>query len=172
MEDGRQAYAAKNYVEAVRLFKKAHRQGHKYAAVWVAEMYREGNGVPKDYAKAVSWYVKAVERGNGTAAYDLGVMYAKGNGVEQSVAKAVSWNVKAVERGNGTAAYDLGVMYAKGNGVEQSDAKAYAWWSVGVHLENLNSRRAMDTLASYMPERDLLKAKKLAKEYWVKHILK
>ena len=57
MEDGRQAYAAKNYVEAVRLFKKAHRQGHKYAAVWVAEMYREGNGVPKDYAKAVSWYV-------------------------------------------------------------------------------------------------------------------
>ena len=142
------------------------------AAVWVAEMYREGNGVPKDYAKAVSWYVKAVERGNGTAAYDLGVMYAKGNGVEQSDAKAVSWNVKAVERGNGTAAYDLGVMYAKGNGVEQSDAKAYAWWSVGVHLENLNSRRAMDTLASYMPERDLLKAKKLAKEYWVKHILK
>ena len=32
--------------------------------------------------------------------------------------------------------------------------------------------RAMDTLASYMPERDLLKAKKLAKEYWVKHIVK
>ena len=135
-EDGRQAFAAKNVVEAVRLWKKAHRQGHKYSAQWVAEMYREGNGVPKDYAKALSWYVKAVERGNGNAAYDLGV------------------------------------MYAKGNGVEQSDAKAYAWWSVGIYLESFNSRRAMDTLASYMPERDLLKAKKLAKEYWMKYILK
>ena len=111
------------------------------------------------------------EQGYAYPQFGLGAMYEHGRGVPQDDAKAVYWYRKAAERGHVDAHYYLAAMYAKGQGVEQSDSQAYAWWSAAAENGYSSAAKARGTLASYMSERDLAKAKKLAKEYWIKYVL-
>ncbi len=78
----------------------------------------------------------------------------------------------AAEQGDVLAQSNLGVVYAKGQGVKQSDIEAYAWWSAAAENGDSDAAKARGTLATYMSEQDLAKAKKLAKEYWIKYVLK
>jgi len=75
------------------------------------------------------------------------------------------------EQGYAYPQFGLAAMYAKGQGVEQSDSQAYAWWSAAAENGYSSAAKARGTLASYMSERDLATAKKLAKEYWIKYVL-
>jgi hypothetical protein len=99
-------------------------------------------------------------------------MNFKGEGVPQDDAKAVHFFRKAAEQGDEEGLYQLGVMYAKGRGVKQSDIEAYAWWVAAAFNGSTNAANAFTTLATYMSQRDIAKAKKLAKKYWIKYALK
>jgi len=163
--------------KAVYWFLKAAEQGFVDAQSKLGDMYYNGYGLPKHAAKAVYWYRKAAEQGDVDAQRQIkrprlifkAIKMLKFSGDYQQIFSLLK---PLAKDGNKKALHQLGVMYAKGQGVAQSDIEAYAAWSAAAHRGYQQSQEARDTLASYISEQDLVKAKKLAKEYWVTHILK
>ena len=63
-----------------------------------ADMYANGEGVPKDAAEAVRWYRLAAEQGNAIAQSNLGFRYANGEGVPEDDVTAYAWlNIAAAQ---------------------------------------------------------------------------
>lgn len=60
---GLQAYQAQRYEDAMRYFRRASYYADKPAQGMIAEMYWNGEGVPKDIALAYAWMDLAAERG-------------------------------------------------------------------------------------------------------------
>ncbi len=63
----------KDYVEAVKWYRKATEQGLANAQFNLGVMYDNGQGVRQDGKQAVQWYRKAAEQGYAQAQYNLGV---------------------------------------------------------------------------------------------------
>ncbi|MDX2145452.1 MAG: SUMF1/EgtB/PvdO family nonheme iron enzyme [Rhodospirillaceae bacterium] len=86
-----QAFAARDYVTAMRLMRALAEAGETSAQTYVAFMYKNGLGVDEDDAEAALWYRKAAEQDDALAQYSLGSMYEKGEGVPQSDVQAHVW---------------------------------------------------------------------------------
>ena len=67
---GWEYFQAKDYAEAVKLYRKAAEQGNASAQFILGNMYSNGEGVPQDYVTAYMWYDLAGSTGN-----KLGVEY-------------------------------------------------------------------------------------------------
>ena len=115
--------------EVVRMITDAAEQGHKIAQSLLANMHRDGQGVPQSDAMAVKWLCKASDQGYAPAQSILGNMYAQGKGgLPQSDAMAVEWWRKAADQGDAEAQYNLGVMHYEGKGgLPQNSRKALQW---------------------------------------------
>ena len=97
----------KDYVEAVRWFRKAAEQGHTRAQYMLGTCYFRGEGVTRDFTEAVKWYRKAAEKGNAEAQWGLGMCYEGGYGVTKDYAEAEKWYRKAARQGHDGAKFDL-----------------------------------------------------------------
>ena len=117
----------RDYMEAVKWWRKAAEKGDAKAQSCLGNMYRGGLGVPEDDAEAVKWWRKAAEKGDAKAQSCLGWMYYKGEGVPEDDAKAVKWFRKASAQGDAEAQYRLGQMYWHGQGVPRDDLEALQW---------------------------------------------
>ena len=53
----------KDYVEAIKCYRKAAEQGHAKAQHALGELYKNGNGVKQDYIEAAKWYRLAAQQG-------------------------------------------------------------------------------------------------------------
>lgn len=73
-------------------------QGNAEAQFLLANMYRNGRGVPQDDAAAVEWYLKAADQNYARAQYNLGVMYGKGKGVPADYVQSYKWFAVAAVR--------------------------------------------------------------------------
>lgn len=93
----------KNYVEAMRWYRKAASQGNVEAEHALGYMYLHGQGVPPDHTKAFHWIEKAARKGDASAEASLGYMYSHGQGVRQDRAAAMRWYRKAAAQGNAAA---------------------------------------------------------------------
>jgi len=92
---GWEAYAAKDYESAARLWQEEAGQGDPNAAFGLGILAdRDGN--PK---AAATWYEKAARGGLASAQVLLGQRYAEGNGVERSVVTAYAWYSQAIAAG-------------------------------------------------------------------------
>jgi TPR repeat protein len=125
---GWEADSNKEYVEAVKWYRKAAEQGNADALRNLGLSYEFGYGVEKDEVEAVKWYRKAVEQGNDYAQFNLGCMYERGRGVEKNEVEAVKWYRKAAESGYASVQFELGWMYEKGRGVEKNEVEAVKWY--------------------------------------------
>tara|TARA_A100001037_G_scaffold26007_1_gene21159 strand:+ start:1446 stop:2042 length:597 start_codon:yes stop_codon:yes gene_type:complete len=176
LKDAVAAYKAGDYQKALRLLKPLAEQGDVDAQSYLGAMYDDGERVPEDDAKAVYWYRKAAEQGDAWAQSRLTprliLKAVKILKIAEDYRQAFSLLEPLAKDGNKKALHQPGVMYAKGQGIAQSDVKAYVCWSAAAHRGYPKSQEARDTLATYMSERDLAKAKKLAGEYWKKYLLK
>jgi TPR repeat protein len=83
--------APQKYTGAVQRFLEAAEQGNAEAQFALAQMYCEGEGVPKDSAKAVERYHKSAEQGHATAQLNLGLRYENGFGVLKNDIEAYKW---------------------------------------------------------------------------------
>jgi TPR repeat protein len=54
----------KDYVEALKWFRKAADQGNSFAQYNIGAMYHEGQGVTKDRVAAIKWLRKAADQGH------------------------------------------------------------------------------------------------------------
>ena len=120
-------YNAKDYENAVKLFKTLAEQGNADAQFNLGECYYFGYGVEQSYEEAVKWYRKAANQGHARAQCNLGICYYNGRGVEQSYEEAVKWFRKAANQGHARAQFNLGECYYFGYGVEQSYEEEVKW---------------------------------------------
>jgi TPR repeat protein len=89
----------RNYEEAVRMYRKAAKQGDCYAQGSLGVMYDRGHGVTQDLREAFKWYRKAANQGYANVQSLLGHMYAVGRGVMHDDIMAYVWfNVAAMNK--------------------------------------------------------------------------
>ena len=133
---GEDAFRAKDYLEAMRLWRLAANQGVGAAAFRVGLLYADGLGVPRDYTQAMPWYRMAAAKGNTKAENNLGNLYNYARGVPQDYAEAMRWYRLAAEKGNAEAEDSLGFMFARGHGVAQDYVEAARWYRLSVDKDN------------------------------------
>jgi tetratricopeptide (TPR) repeat protein len=81
----------KDYVEAVKWFRKAAEQGHALAQYNLGCCYDNGYGVSKDYLVAAKWYRKAAYQNFAPSQYSISLLYLRGLGVPQDFVEAYKW---------------------------------------------------------------------------------
>ena len=101
-----QAYEAKEYVKAEKLFRPLAKRGNAKAEAHLGLMYANGQGLPRNYEEAVKWFRMAAEQGNAQAQFQLAGMYEEGKGVQQNYVVALMWvNVAMSNVQNGGAIF-------------------------------------------------------------------
>jgi TPR repeat protein len=160
---GWEYFQAKDYAEAVKLYRKAAEQGNASAQFNLGNMYSNGEGVTPDDTEAVKWYRKAADQGHASAQLNLGNMYDNGEGVMLDDTKAVKWYRKAAEQGHAKAQFNLGIMYAIGEGVPQDHVTAHMWYNLGGSSGNKLGAENRDELAKTMTPADVSEAQRRAR---------
>ncbi|MCX7155342.1 MAG: SEL1-like repeat protein [Rhodocyclales bacterium] len=96
--------------EAAEWFAKAHEAGHIAAANRLAELYRDGAGVPRQMDKARSIFQQAAEQGDANAMYNLAAMQNEGLGGARDTDKALRWYARAADQGHEKASEVVGSL--------------------------------------------------------------
>ena len=138
-------------------------------AVWdnVIAAFKRG-----DSAKGAANLRILAEKGDAKAQNNLGVMYDYGEGVPKDYAEAVKWYRKAAVQEDAEAQTNLGFMYLTGYGVPKDYVQAYMWSYLAVAQGNKMARKNRDIVAKRMTRFQILKAKRLAKEWEAKRLAK
>lgn len=111
--------------DAVKLFKKASKNGLSEGKINLGLCYLYGRGVRKDSGEAFASFKEASVAGNPYATYLMGVCFRDGQGVEKNIAEAVRCFEAASSRGEMHAQNALGDFYWEGLGVKKDWEKAY-----------------------------------------------
>ena len=160
-DDGRGV--AKDYVEAVKWYRKAAEQNFAPAQFNLGYCYANGQGVKKDKEEAVEWYRKAAEQNYIPAQSNLGWCYDNGSGVAKDYGEAVKWYRKAAVQGHAEAQYNLGCCYANGQGVARDKVEAYAWFSWAAKADS-DAAGSRDLLRKELTPKQFTDAQKRMKE--------
>lgn len=94
----------------------------------LAQILRDGLGVPADPERAFAWAKRAAEQGSASAQVAVGAMCEWGKGTPVDLPAAAVWYRQAARQGNAGAANSLGALYLRGRGVEADAASAVAWF--------------------------------------------
>jgi len=130
----------KDYVEAIKWYRKAAEQGNIDAQFNLSNIYSNDEAAMQDSVEAFKWFRKAADQGNADAQFSLGLMCARGNGVSKDSAEAAKWYRKAADQGHAVAQYNLGLMYANGEGVPKDSAEAAKWYRSAADQGNANAQ--------------------------------
>ena len=168
-EEGRAAYEAENYREAINQYSALADAGVPEAAYELGKAYRYGNGVAKDSERAAQWLIAAVSKSHSRwphASYHLGTMFLEGEGVPQDLDLARRLLQQAADSGYGRAALPLARIYATGMGVEQDiplaqqlaqrsaetgDVESYIWLLRGYQPDGILGENAQQ--AAFLADR-------------------
>ena len=113
----------------VTLILYAAKKGNADALFYMAELYREGNGVEENPEEALKFYKMAAENGSSDAQLYLAESYRFGrDGFEKNFSEAIKWYKLAAENDNHDAMSALGFIYYDGDDVEQDYNEAYYWF--------------------------------------------
>ena len=123
-----QALADSRLPWAVEKFEKLAAGGYTRAQVSLAQLYLQGNGVPKLINKAADWYRKAAISGNRDGQYGLGLLLTDGRTVRATDFEEVGWFEKAARQGLPAASMSLGHFYEQGMSGDVDKEKAADWY--------------------------------------------
>jgi hypothetical protein len=125
--EGYGLYMAKDYAQALPLFKGACDGGDARGCEALGYMYAYGLGINPDYPQAAGLLRKGCEGGVAEGCDVLGNLYLTGaSGVAQSFTQAATWFHKACDGGNPEGCNNLGMMDYLGNGVPPDHAQGRA----------------------------------------------
>jgi TPR repeat protein len=144
-DKGLQAYMARDYPRAMKLWRSSAIKGHPEAQYGLGSLYDHGQGVRQDDAKAVGWYRKAAEKGHALAQYNLGNMLGDGRGAPRNMALALQWLQKSAEQGNDSAQFNLGMKYHY-DAAFRDPAKAAGWYAKAADQNHLNATTNLGVL--------------------------
>jgi TPR repeat protein len=79
LEDGINAFKAKEFAKALELLKPLAEEGDAEAQCIIANIYHLGLGTNQDGSQAIRWYRKSAEQGYAVAANNLAGIYLTGD---------------------------------------------------------------------------------------------
>ena len=173
LEDGQAAYAEKDYITALKLWRSLAEQGNAAAQFEVGILYAEGKGVAASDVIAAAWFQRAADQGVAAAQYNLGVSYAEGLGVAKDDAAAAKWFRRAADQGMAYAQLNLGLMLEAGRGVPKDNIEAVKWLELAIFAlpaggARSDAARALKDAADKLSDEDLLKARTLQRDFKAK----
>lgn len=104
-------------------------KGHPRACFQLAEMYREGQHVPKDLSKSLIYTKWAAHQGDGQAQSNLGHLLINGSGVLRDEAKAVRLFRQSAKIGTAEGELNYGLALLRGNGGLRVDYQEALEWA-------------------------------------------
>jgi hypothetical protein len=146
MEEGRAAYAAGDYAQAIEKWQALIAEGRPEGAFFLGVMYAGGKGVARDHAKAFDLYSDAAQKNYVPAQYNLGNQYAMGEGVGQDYAKAEFWWTKAAEGGLMPAQVNLATIYLHGVTGGKDPVRARRWLTLAAAQGSVPARELLAKL--------------------------
>ena len=99
----------RDYVEAVKWFRKAADQGDADSQCKLGICYE----CEQNYEEAIKWFRKAAEQNFDDAQRCLGDCYERGNGVARNLGEAYKWYNLAAAQGNEAAKKAISMMVPK-----------------------------------------------------------
>ena len=139
----RYKYVDQDEPESAQWYLAAAQRGDTEAQGQLAEMYYNGDGVPKSYQDAYNWFMKVAATGDADAQYFIAGMYQKGEAISQDPQEAFKWYQKAATGGNDDAQYFMGESYRFGRGVKQDIKVAEAWYRKAAKQRNEEAKLAL-----------------------------
>lgn len=125
--EGVAAYAAQDYKTAVTKFTVLAANNHAHAQLYLAEMYKSGQGVTRDYEAGHAMMLSSAENGNAEAAYRLGLEHDRIFAEKDSLEKAIPWYERAAEKGHKKSLGRLAELYKIESG-EFANKEKYLHW--------------------------------------------
>ena len=125
---GGDAFARKDYAQAMRLLVPLSQQGDPVAGCMVTVMLDEARGRVAYDAEAMAATCIAAAQGQAAAELELAGDYRTGLILEQDPVKAATLYRRAAAHGSAVAQKVLGDLYAEGSGVKRDLAAACGWW--------------------------------------------
>jgi TPR repeat protein len=129
---GMQAYEARNFDKARKMFRALAKAGDARAQYWFGAMTEFGLGGAADHATAFKWYRKSADGNNADAQYALGEHLMTARDQHSNPAEAVSWYRKAATHGRLQAFLMLAIAYRDGAGVPKDLVLAHVFASIHV----------------------------------------
>lgn len=99
---GQEAFNARDYDKAFKLWHDLAQHGHTEAQVFVGLAYKNGWGVQKDSRQASMWFQMAAEGGNPSAQFFIGLHYLSSDNPDM-VPIGINWLVQAARNGETSA---------------------------------------------------------------------
>jgi hypothetical protein len=152
-EDGRRAYDAGHYADAMGVWAELSRRGNPDAQFGLGLLYDLGNGTQEDPETAFFWYKAAADAGLAAAEFNVAAMYDAGRGVTRSATDAALWYARAASHGHHRAQFDLGLLYQQGEGVPRNTAAAAAWMRAAADGGITAAAARLKSLAKAIPDR-------------------
>lgn len=128
-QKGVNAFEARNYTRAFKIFSDLADHGDIAALRNVAFMQRKGLGTRKDIKAALDNYTTAADAGLPTAEADLGQMLLDGEAGPPDPDAALPLLRKAAKANHPVAQYLLGTLYETGRGVPRNLHRAEALYA-------------------------------------------
>jgi hypothetical protein len=110
----RATFAARQFDEAIALYRKAADAGDARALYSLGYLTELGDHVPKDLKGAYALYEKAAERGNADGAINLAVALWEGKIMPKNGPRAFALLEKASQSGSAKATFDLAALMDEG----------------------------------------------------------
>ena len=125
-DDALAAYSRKDYAAVLKIVEPPAIKGEAWAQSWLADAYRNGQGVAQSYAEAVKWYRLSAQQGDASAQFNLGFMYTAGQGVLQDYTKAHALYNLAATKGNADAVKSRDIVAKSMSPQQIADAQKLA----------------------------------------------
>ncbi len=151
LNGGNSTPVTKNSSQDVKDYQSAAAQGDVQAAKNLANLYLNGQGVPKDYHEALKWSLMAANKGDAEAQCCVGLIYDMALGVPQDYKEAMNWYSKSALQGNAVAENCIGYCYENGHGVAQSYDDAVNWYEKSALQGNANAVQNLENMKDLMP---------------------
>jgi TPR repeat protein len=134
-----------NYIESLKWFRKAEKNGHPDAACRIGRFFRYGRGVAVSYNTARKWFLKGYKKGSKMATIDLGLLYRYGQGVRKNLNVAEKYFEKYAQQDYRFAEANLGLLYEHDFKDKQ---RAIEMYSIAADLGHVKSSEACVRLQS------------------------
>jgi len=148
---------------AVETYQQGVDLGSIRSAYNLANMYREGRGVPEDMSRARALYRLAARGGLALGQNSLAAMYDAGLGGERDAVAAYALYRLALAGGLARAAYNLAFLSSESKGFWQDPVTAYAYCVKAIAMakgeERAGFERDCSDLSEYLTPEDLAEAK-------------
>ncbi|SDC37958.1 hypothetical protein SAMN05428966_101678 [Massilia sp. PDC64] len=112
----------RDHGRAAQWYRQAAQQGHAKAALALALLLKNGDGVPTDKTAAAHWLGVAAQAGDAHAMFLLSNAYADGDGVPPDPRRARDLLERAADREYPAAIQDLALVKQTGDALTPKDA--------------------------------------------------